>query len=477
MDCAGMKSRFNIIDLTYSKGVQKSSPFPISFFCLSGFIFSILAFFPGWMSPDSFNQYVDAKSAVYVDWHPVLMAWWWSKLDSVYAGPALMLLQNLLLYWAAWGLLAHGMKYLIGRIAYVIPLLGFWPGVLFPLGQIWKDVFFACSMFFTWALMVNICAQQRRPFWIERAAIFMLAAFSFGVKTNGLTAIPFLLYFWVHIEGWKQNRLFIKLLLTMGLTVFAIVAAVALVPPSRIVNSAPFQYTQSYDLLAISVKTGEVVLPKYITDRVGSDINELKKLYWVGGNDILFYRTHGSLRTADHEHLRDLRTKWRHAIAQYPFEYISHRWDNFFDLTRIGAKETRYVAEPSIVQNPWGFSFSMNRFAEWLSSQRTSHPTMFFPWVYMLATALAMVVLLVVKFQRVMVVSIGGSAICFILPHLLITPAADYRYLYYSYFCAMMLVVIACAIIVKMAVSPSIYLLSKLPIVSLSSLREDKKST
>jgi hypothetical protein len=428
------------------------SRLPIFFICSAGFVYSVLAFFPGWMSPDSVSQYSEAKSKVFYDWHPVLMAWWWSKLDRLYEGPAPMLLQNLVLYWGAWALLACGARHRIGHFSYAIPLLGFWPGILFPLGQVWKDVLFACSMFFAWAVLINVHLQGRRPLLIERVAILVLCALSFGVKTNGLTTLPFLMYFWVVVEGWYSNRLLGRLTLAVGLTGAAVLFAMAAVPSNRIVKTSPFQYTQSYDLLAISVETGEIVLPKYITDRVGSSPSELKKLYWIGGNNLMFYGQGGSLATRYPEQLRELNERWRYAIAKYPDIYLKHRWGNLVALLRIGADHTAVVAAPTTVENPWGFSFSRNRFADWLASGPDLHPAMFFPWVYTLLLVAAMLILLSIKFESVMVATMGGSAIFFVLPHFFVTPAADYRYLYYSYFCAMVLGAFASAVAILLII-------------------------
>ena len=415
------------------------SAWPIALVCFIGFLFSVLAFFPGWMSPDSVAQYGNAKNDVYHDWHPVLMAWWWRHLDSLYSGPALFLIQNLALYWGAWCLLAIASRRWVGRFSYLLPLIGFWPGLLFPLGQIWKDIVFACSMIFAWALVFNAYAASRKLKWFERVGVLMLGMFAFGIKTNGLVVLPFLFWFWVCVEGWKRNSWAMQFGLALAFVFVSVMGATFIVPKDRIVKTHPFQYTQTYDLLGISVRTEENLLPSYITDRVGDTQEKLKPFYWPGGNNALFYGVAGGMHVKDLAELSDLNKRWMDAVVDHPGIYLAHRLENFSALLRWGETTTAVVASPTTVENPYNLSFQSNTFSDWLGSQTDRHPWMFFPWIYMTILLGAMGVLIALKWNRVLVVSLGGSAIAFVLPHVLIAPSADYRYLYYAYFCALIL--------------------------------------
>ena len=53
-------------------------------------LFAVNAFmqFPGTMSNDAINQYAEAISGRYTDWHPAIMAWLWSLLRHIADGPA-----------------------------------------------------------------------------------------------------------------------------------------------------------------------------------------------------------------------------------------------------------------------------------------------------------------------------------------------------------------------------------------------------
>lgn len=416
---------------------------PIAALALLGFVISILAFFPGWLSPDSIAQYGDGREGYFRDWHPVLMAWWWSKLDRLYTGPALFLLQNLMLYWGAWGMIALAARRWFGRSAYLVLLCGFWPGLLFPMGQIWKDVAFACAAFFAWAMLINVYAQVRRPRMVERLVILVLGVFAFGVKTNGVFILPFLYGFWMYLEL-RRNGGWLKCgVAALLVSLVTILASYAIVPQERILKTSPFQYTQTYDLLAISVKTGRHLLPDYVTQRLGADSERLSAFYAPGGNNQLFYGPHGSMMTLDKLELADLNRKWRAAVSEYPAQYLEHRLDNFKELMRWGAVHVAVVAYPGSVANAYGFEFKGNNFSSWLGAQIDRHPWEFFPWIYMLVLLGATALLIYFKWHRVLVMPLSLSAVAFVLPHLVLAPSSDYRYLYYFYCCTMLLA--ACA--------------------------------
>ena len=410
---------------------------------LMGILVSLLTFYPGWMSADSFLQYSDVKAAIYNDWHPPLMAWWWRIINSVHEGPALFLIQNLVLYWGAWCLFALASHRWLGRYSYFITLVGFWPGILFPLGQIWKDISFAASMFFAWAVLLHVHSRGRKMTMIERAVVFILGLFAFGVKTNGLVALPFLFGFWVYVEGWFKNSLTLKIGLVLAITFAVVISTRIIVPKHQIIKTHGFQYTQTYDLLAISVKSGKNLLPSYITGRVGSDQNQLKKLYFTGGNNLLFYNTCGNIMTTAPNDLAELNKLWLHSIFTYPGMYWAHRRDNFFAQLCWGEDKVAYVASPAINNNPYGFQFIPNKFSDILANQTEIRPWLFFPWIYMVSLIASSFILLLYNWNRVFVLAFSLSAIAFVLPHLFILPASDYRYLYYSYFVALLLSILA----------------------------------
>ena len=74
-----------------------------------GFVGFVLYGFPGFMSTDSVNQLHEARTGLYSNAHPPLMAAQWTVLDAIVSGPLLMLLlQGGLMLWGLYALLrAH----------------------------------------------------------------------------------------------------------------------------------------------------------------------------------------------------------------------------------------------------------------------------------------------------------------------------------------------------------------------------------
>jgi dolichol-phosphate mannosyltransferase len=417
---------------------------PIYWIIIFGLIVSILAFFPGWMSNDSIIQYREARAGQFNDWHPVIMAWWWRQLDRIYQGPALFLIQNLLLYWGGWGLLANAVRRESGRYSYLVPLLGLWPALFFPLGQIWKDVAFATSQFLAWAIIINVFFWHRTPSWIERIILFLLISFSIGVKTNGIVVVPFIATFWLYVEKIKYGArfaVFLVLITTLSAAVPYWIGRTLTVK-----HDSPLQYTQVYDLLAISVKSSQNLLPSYIEQRTQLSLAELKKIYVVGHNNDLFYGTTKDLvglRAPRPEDILDLRKAWLKAIKEFPLAYLSHRWENFLSLMRIGHPWAAYVASPIVVDNEFGIIFTPNSISSWLNKTPTEHPWIFFPWVYVLLMLASMTALFIERRINSIFLSITGASLAFVAPHFFIAPASDFRYLYYSYFCSIIIFVFA----------------------------------
>jgi hypothetical protein len=417
---------------------------PIYPIIVLGFLVSAWTFFPGWMSNDSLIQYREARAGTFNSWHPVLMAWWWRQLDHLYKGPALFLLQNLLLYWGGLGLLANALRRTAGRFAYIVPILGLWPALLFVSGEIWKDVTFACSLFVSWAIVINAYCWQRKTSRLEKCTLITLLIFATGVKTNGILAVPFLIIFWLNTEGLRDGKRLAALTLV-------ILSAAVLIPFSitstlKVKHDNPLQYTQLYDLLAISVKTKQNLLPLYVNERIQLSQNDLEKRYVVGNNNSLFYgftKDLVGLRAPSPIEAAELRSSWLKAIKNYPASYLTHRWDNFLSLLRIGESTAAYVASPLIVENEFDIKFDANEISTFLNEQPTAHPWMFHPWLYLLLTLISTVVLFLKNNHRLVSAAIFGSSFTFAAAHFFIAPASDFRYLYYSYFCTVIVISLA----------------------------------
>ena len=109
--------------------------------------------YPGELTNDSIHQYAEALSGQYTDWHPPIMAWVWSLLLHIIAGPLAILTLHLGLHWFGFALIADALLCLgKPRSAWLALLSGAFPVFLFYNGQIIKDVGMASAMLVAFGL-------------------------------------------------------------------------------------------------------------------------------------------------------------------------------------------------------------------------------------------------------------------------------------------------------------------------------------
>lgn len=417
--------------------------FPYSL-VVTAFCFGVTIYiaYPGWMSFDSLVQYEEAQRRVYNDWHPVFLAWWWSRLLHFSDGPVLIFIQMQVCYWLAWHLLGHAAtRRGAGKAGAIVPLIGLWPGLAYPLGHVWKDIFFAVHMLLAWSLLIWLWSAQRRAGILHILAVSLLSAFAVGSKINGVVAVPFLFFLIALLNGWRMSKA------AVGAAVFTAVSVAVpkvLTAKAVVIHTPTIQYIQSHDLLAASVATGTNQLPEYIKEKVGSTPDEIRELYFVGSNNKMFYGTNGNIATTDVQDLSELQSRWVDAITQYPLIYLEHRWLNFASLLRLGEPSAGYVGEGTILRNSFGLSFEENFISSFFVSSVTKFPWMYFPWLYLLAGTVFALVGAATP-SRLPIALLWGSAAAFVAPHLFIAPASDFRYLYYAYL-VMVVVIILVAV-------------------------------
>lgn len=422
----------------------------IVIFCVILFSLLLYTFYPGWMTPDSLVQYTDARVGVYYDWHPIVMAWWWRQLTFIADGPVIFLMQNILLYCVGTFFFVEANRRFFGSVAGVIAaFLSCTPGVLAILGVIWKDIFFGVLVYFGWSLLIYICALKKKPSRLAQWVIFLAGTMALAVKPNGLPSVLFLFLYYFILHSQSSKPLALSLLKSIGLLAASIGLALSLSSLVDVKKTYPFQYTQVYDLLGISVRSSKVFLPEFITDLFSTDVQQLSKYYFAGGNNLLFFGTHGPLRTTEVSKISELNKRWIDAIQEYPLEYIAHRWDNFIALLRIGSFQAAYITNPGIVDNNFGFSFQSNIFSNLIVASISHAQWLYLPWVYLSMLGIAYSIISFRTWNLVLSTTLFLSAITFILPHIFIAPASDYRYLFYSYLCSVQLATFAINIVVS----------------------------
>jgi hypothetical protein len=106
---------------------------------VGAFAIFVASAWPGWMSIDSINMWVDATEGPIYDWHSPMLIWAWSHLGASDFGPLVPFLVQTTLSWAGLLLVAARLQRLGWRTSWLL-----FPGALFldatwTVAWIWKD--------------------------------------------------------------------------------------------------------------------------------------------------------------------------------------------------------------------------------------------------------------------------------------------------------------------------------------------------
>lgn len=156
---------------------------------------NVLCWFPGVMTWDSFNQYRQALTGQFDDWHPPVMAWLWSWFAPISPAGSSLLILHVSLYWTALFIIAHTVRRL-GRpkVALAFVGVGLLPPALVLNAFVWKDVGACVCLIFAFSLAFR--AQSFGRWTLASAIPFVIAiTYAFLVRSNAVFAVaPLVLY-------------------------------------------------------------------------------------------------------------------------------------------------------------------------------------------------------------------------------------------------------------------------------------------
>lgn len=276
------------------------------------------------MSADSIAQLGQARSGIYSDWHPPIMAWLWSFFDRVLPGPGGLFIVHIGLFWSALILLARFSRLGVGTF-----LIGVFPPIFALLAPLWKDVGMAIALLVAGTLF--LCSKTTSG-WKQKlsmGAAFFFLFYAAGVRHNALPALVPIIFYWLPSQK-TTRRWIIAGVVTLAVGVLANLFNRYLLGDHR--SEIPSQQILLHDLTAFSLKKGENLIPKAYQVLPKLDISELQKLYSTRGVVPLFCCEPGDRRlqlSPDAVNFRDLRAQWQSALVQHPGAYLQHRWRNF----------------------------------------------------------------------------------------------------------------------------------------------------
>ena len=196
------------------------------------------------------------------------------------------------------------------------------------------------------------------------------------------------------------------------------------------------QLVMLFDLSAISCGGADVVIPEAYR-RPRYDAGALCRWYDVDQVDKLFFFPDSPLRVSyDEAAYAKLRGAWLDAVIAHPSLYLSHHARAFaglLGLRRLSAND-RYLRQPFMQPNPWGFTFMPNAISRALDAtvDALADTGLFSGWLWLGAALTLLAVIVPRRMSRPFECALLASAIMYLLPYFLLSLAPNYRFMYWS---------------------------------------------
>jgi hypothetical protein len=413
--------------------------------CVVGFGLTLVAFYPGLMSPDSIASLNEGRSGIIYDQNSPIMSYVWGRLDNLIPGPGLMLIFQLGIFWSAVATLWEVVSRESLALGFAFVLFPFLPHVLSQLPVIWKDVAMAITLFLAVALIY--AAQERR----SKAALLLSVVFLFlgaSFRLNAFPAVLPIVVFATFVGASLfelQSTLRTRMLAAVACFAFILVSAYGAqwaVTGGR--SSHPFQFVMLYDLSAISIADGTPMFPTYIADSENFSMESVARNYSTTSVGNLVYVGQAIdgppplTVVEDAEKIGDLRSTWLSSILAQPGPYLLHRAAVFAKLIGLSRSVSFQYWDLDLTKNPAEFTISKNVAGRILTGyfrlfQRPAMQT-FFRGVIWIAVG----IYLLYRGYRsgfagdwAFVGVLVASSLLYMFSYFVVAPAADYRYIYW----------------------------------------------
>jgi hypothetical protein len=392
---------------------------------------SFLAFYPGFMSTDSIDQYKEALDLQFTDWHPPLMAALWSVVNTVKAGPAGMLLLQLSLYWGALYIGADTALRRGHKLWWLWLAAGLLPCTINFAGVIWKDVGLAVSFLLAVTLLLRAhCSAQRAS-----PVVLLLLLYGVGVRWNALPAALPIVWWWAVLRfpdmGARIRVAFVLAILTIAtLLIGQINYRVLHAQVTR-----PWQVIMLHDIVGIGCATASPPqLPEYRNPGVGDA--QLCAAYTPKSSARLLFEPSAPLHRNDAA-ARTLFRQWVGAIYEEPLAWAKHRLAYFGNFLRIGQPDAYYYIHNIIGPNAQGIRLQPNALTMIHGSyvEYFRQSPILKPWFWVLVSI--GVIVMAARQRSVPAATVALSGLIYLAPYLLVGPEADLRYAYWTIFAAL----------------------------------------
>ena len=409
------------------------------------FALQLYAFHWGAILPDAVEQYRQALSGRYEDWHPPIMAWIWRQLLPIAPGAGPMLVLDCALYWAGFGLIADGLRRAGGRTApWAVLAIGLLPIPFGQMGSVLKDsLLTALALLASGILLWHLFA--RRPLGLAwRIACLLLLVLAAAMRFNAFLATAPLAALLAPAR-WRETApraLIVTAIAGAALMTLGHVVNTTLLRPAR---TQPFLSLLAFDVGGMTIETGRNLYPHY-TQPQGLAL--ARHCYTPAQ-----FNPHDRPECYDAEDglgdwLQQRRIAparyWLATIAAHPLAYARHRLAHFNRNIRFLERD---VPDDAIflasAPNPYGLRFVPGRAARAIhaAASAMARSPLGRPATWLTVAA----ALLILGRRTAGVAMLAASALLYGFGYLIVSVAPDLRYNLWTMIAAMLALLLALA--------------------------------
>lgn len=368
------------------KLIQRLGKYAPVIMAILGMMLSIAAFFPGFMTNDSFDQLAQARTGIFSDWAPPVMAFLWRYVDMVIRGPFGMLFLQTLLWWSSLAIivLCVWRKHWFASIA--IAIIGFWPSSFSMFGFIWKDI--QMTAFLAMAIALIFLAVERDSRWPLICALPFLL-YGTAVRHNAIFA-AFPIVLWL---GWLLTK-DIRSVPWRGSAVLLFSVVMLLCPQAMnrslaTIHRLPSQQLLLFDLAGVSSQVNTNFIPiQYQPYCLPMDT--LRKKYDPALVGFLYWGPDSKtnlLISSDPNYFASLKKQWCKVIPTHMMAYLRHRLGVFTYQLGLGSNAPWSYVKPALeYRKDFGIAWDPSIFSKSLfdSFDRINTSILFRPYPYLL---------------------------------------------------------------------------------------------
>ncbi len=396
-----------------------------------GFIFFAIACYPGFMSPDSLEQYQQAQTMKFADAHPPVMAWVWSRINFILDGPQNLLFLHLGMLWAGLYIFQKNTDKKLSLAWYLI--VGALPWVANFEGVLWKDVGMAYSLLLAFSMLNKTKINK-----YEWALIFIFVLYAFMIRTNAPAAIiPLIWYACGRLLPQLSNK--IKGILTViSLLLMFIFMNFFTYSLLKSEKNHIVTFMMVDDLVHLSIVENKSLLPnvdfktlKECSDEVIGDTKLVGRLFCL--------ITKSSYKQVSPIPYDDVRQAWFSAIYNNPLESLKFRLQAYSYFLRSPFQDPYIYWFSGISENNMGLkqvnNLATNTLANYVKGVAHFAPFLFKPYWWLILNLLLICSTFFIKGDQnslSILRSLLLSALLYMLGYIPLAPMADFRYVYWS---------------------------------------------